>query len=413
MDKETKQRIALLRHQIISPVLAEAGRNQMEYFRKIETKEFDVPEYGLKRFKASTMKGWLNKYRRYGFNTLIPKSRTDKGHYRKLTESMKVKIKDLRENFLELCVSGFYEKCLEKQILGMPPICLATLRRFLRKENLFPKKIIKGRKRFEMSRFAEMWTGDFMHGLSVKFGKATRKSILMALIDDHSRIIVAASFGVRENTLLLEDVFKEGIMKYGLPIKLYVDNGPSFVSNYLREVCAKLGIALIHSKPYDSPSRGKIERFFRTVRSSFLPEIKSGELTLDDINSKFSAWLNNYHNKHHNGINEKPIERYRQSIMKYPTRRIDNDKIDEFFMVLAKRKVIKDSTLTYKGMIYETPAKFIGSQVEIRHFQDNVKELYIYEEDIRVCKILPVDVKENSNLPNRNEISFQDFDKEI
>ena len=56
------------------------------------------------------------------------------------------------------------------------------------------------------------------------------------------------------------------------PIVIDFDNGASFSSHYLSRVCAHLGVGLIHSKPYDSPSRGKIERFFRTVRENFLTD---------------------------------------------------------------------------------------------------------------------------------------------
>ena len=76
--------------------------------------------------------------------------------------------------------------------------------------------------------------------------------------------------------------------------------------------CALAGISLIHSKPYDSPSRGKIERFFRTVRDRFLSRLTS-ELTLDELNEAFSLWLQeDYHHKHHTGIDQRPIDRYQR-----------------------------------------------------------------------------------------------------
>lgn len=64
-----------------------------------------------------------------------------------------------------------------------------------------------------------------------------------------------------ENSLSLQKTLKQAVLTYGVPQRFYCDNGKVFSSGYIHMVCAKLGTALIHSKPYDSPSRGKIERF--------------------------------------------------------------------------------------------------------------------------------------------------------
>ena len=52
----------------------------------------------------------------------------------------------------------------------------------------------------------------------------------------------------------------------GDPQKFYTDNGKPFVSQHLQQVCARLGIQLLHAKPYAAYSKGKIERFFRTLQ---------------------------------------------------------------------------------------------------------------------------------------------------
>lgn len=404
MDEKIQEAIGLLRHKIISPVLMETGRAQMEYFRKASAMEFDVPGFGLRRFRPTTMKSWLCKYKKNGFTGLLPKKRRDAGHYRKLPEKMKEQILGLRTNHLSLSVVGFYEQCLSKEILGHPPICQATLRRYLKGENLFSKKEEPtARKRFEMSRFGELWTADFMHGPHVYAhgeSKRKRKAILMAIIDDHSRMIVGAEFGFFENTILLEKVFKDAILTYGLCHRIYVDNGASFSSDYLRRVCAHLDIGLVHSKPYDSPSRGKIERFFRTVRERFLALIHPNtEITLTDLNERFLGWLrNDYHHKHHTGIDTRPIDRYQASLAELPLKRIDGETLDEFFMESIERTVNRDCTVSYNAIIYEVPPAYVGKRVELRFVQDNPNEVYLYEDKKRIQKLLPVDTKENARV---------------
>ncbi len=69
---------------------------------------------------------------------------------------------------------------------------------------------------------------------------------------------------------------------------MYVDNGKIYRSDMLHFACACLGITLIHTKPYDAASKGKIERFFLTVRKRFLPLLSENDLTLlANLNQKF------------------------------------------------------------------------------------------------------------------------------
>jgi putative transposase len=404
-NEEHREAVALLRHQIISPVLMESGRGQMSYFREIATREFEVPGRGAKRFRATTMKGWLNRYKQSGYPALLPKVRKDRGSFRRISADVFAGIKAFREENLDLSVVKFYERALAANCLGEPPMCMATVRRFLRAEGLYRKREAKARKRFEMGRFGELWTGDFMHGphvLEEPLGKKKRKAILLAIIDDHSRVIVGAEFGFFENTRLIEQVFKDAILAYGIPDRLYVDNGPSFSSEYLKKVCAHVGIGLVHSKPYDSPSRGKIERFFRTVREGFLapfgPKPFDGS-DLKTLNEAFRLWLRDeYHHRNHSGIDGRPMDRYQESITRAPTRRIDEETIDELFMVRAERHVNNDSTISFQGIIYEVPPSYIGRRVELRYIQERPTEVYLYENGIRIQRCQPVDTQLNGQI---------------
>lgn len=395
MDQKIRDSIGLLRHQIISPVLMESGRAQLAYFKEMESREFDIPGKGLRRFTATTMKGWLFRYRKKGFAGLVPQKRKDAGTIRILSDELKGRIRELRQEHLSLSCVKFYTQCLTKGILGSPPICMETLRRFLKTESLYKTRDITPRKKFEMSYFGELWTCDFMHGplvLTEVGGKRRSKAILMAIIDDHSRMIVGGQFGLLENTQLVERVFKDALMRFGMPDRLYCDNGASFSSHYLAKVCAHLNVGLVHSKPYDSPSRGKIERFFRTVRENFLVDHAS-DLTLDlkSLNDAFDRWLRErYHHGIHHGIQGRPIDRYQISVGNYPRKRVNEEFLDEFFLVTLERTVNKDCTLSLQGIHYEVPPQYIGRRVEVRFPQDRPREVYLYENDARIQKILPV-----------------------
>jgi putative transposase len=404
MDPKIAEAIGLLRHQIISPVLMEAGPAQMVYFRLASEKEFDVPGRGPKRFTAQTMKGWLYRYRKQGFMGIVPKTRSDAGGFRQLSVENRARIKELRRENLDRSCVKFYDLCLEKQILGEPPVGIETLRRLLKLEGLYKRRVTQARKRFEMNYFGELWTCDFMHGPQVLEGgggKRRRKAILMAIIDDHSRMIVGACFGFFENTRLIEQVFKDAILAHGLPGRLYCDNGAAFSSSYLSRVCAHLNIGLVHSKPYDSPSRGKIERFFRTVREGFLAEAPLNEQRecawdLKGINDAFEKWLReSYHHAHHHGINVRPIDRYQISIRAYPRKRIAEEELDEFFLVTVERTVAKDCTVSLHGCDYEVPAEYVGKRVELKFSQDHPGDVFLYDNGIRISRIQLVDSRLN------------------
>lgn len=396
MDQKLREAIGILRHQIISPVLMESGRGQLAYFKQLESRDFDVPGKGPRRFTATTMKGWLHRFRKKGFGGLVPKARSDKGTIRVLSEELKSHIREERKSQLHLSCIKFYNHCLKLEALGTPPVCIETLRRFLKSENLYKTREVIPRKKFEMSYFGELWTCDFMHGplVLVEQGRKRRsKAILMAIIDDYSRMIVGGTFGVLENTQTIEHVFKEAILGFGVPDRLYCDNGSAFSSHYLDRVCAHLNIGLVHSKPYDSPSRGKIERFFRTVRENFLVDFKEDQgLDLKGINEAFQKWLqNHYHITFHHGIQGRPMDRYQISTRNYPRKRFSEEHLDEFFLVSLERTVNKDCTVSLHSIYYEVPSKYIGQRVELRFPQDRPNEVYLYENDVRVQRIKPVD----------------------
>jgi transposase InsO family protein len=400
MDAKLAEAIGLFRHGLISPVLLEAAKAQMEYFRQAAQREYDVPGRGPKRFTPTTLKAWLYRYRKHGLTGLLPRIRSDIGHFRKIPEETKQAIARLREEHLNMSCVRFYDHCLKSGIFSGKPICIETLRRFLKSKNLYHRRTVVPRKRFEMGYFGELWTCDFMHGPQVmeEVGQRRRKkAILMAIIDDHSRLIAGARFGLMENTQLVEQVFKESILTHGLPDRLYCDNGAAFSSQYLARVCAHLNIGLVHSKPYDSPSRGKIERFFRTVRESFLVDLKDTDsLDLKGINDLFSIWLRDqYHHHMHHGIDARPIDRYQISIRNFPRKRVDEETLDEFFMVSIERIVNRDSTISFQGVCYEVPTQYIGQRIEIRFPQDRPTEVYVYDNDVRMCRVQPVDSRFN------------------
>jgi transposase InsO family protein len=196
-----------------------------------------------------------------------------------------------------------------------------------------------------------------MHGPYIVHEGRKRKVFLIGAIDDCSRVIVGARFFFHENSFNLEAVLKEAMIRFGTVKMLYTDNGtPLFISSHLQLACARLGIALVHSKPYDSPSRGKIERFFRTVREKFLSCLDLKEIdSIEDLNISFSRWLDKeYHKSHHSGINARPLDKWMDDMKNITIKRISAKELDLAFYVTIKRRVKNDSTISAKPSSFVT-----------------------------------------------------------
>jgi putative transposase len=180
---------------------------------------------------------------------------------------------------------------------------------------------------------------------------------------------------------------------------MYCDNGAVFVSGHLQLVCARLGIALLHSKPYDSPARGKIERFWRTVRQNFLPLAPTDKnYSLDEFNTMFHIWLENgYHRKTHHTTLQTPLDRYLTDLKNTAIKRIAEHELDLIFYRTYTRKVKNDATISINSILFEIPARYIGSFIEVRHPLGQPYDLWIFEHDKPVLKINKIDVHFNSN----------------
>jgi putative transposase len=398
MNDETREQIALFRYKLISPVLAEPGREQNAYLRQLAEREHLMPHYGVKIYAMSTFKGWLRKYLDDGFDALKPKNRRDFGRPRRITNQNIQVIRIRCKAFPNLSIRLLHQQLLQEGQLGDPPIGYNNLVRIVRQLELLPKTPRHDvRKRFETPEINELWIADFMHGPMVMTDRRHAKAILCAVIDDHSRLIVGNAFSASETVSALTVVLKNAFASHGLPKRLYVDNGPSFSSDLLAKACAQAGISLIHSKPYDSPSRGKIERFFRTTRERFLATLGNQDLTLADLNDAFTLWLReDYHHKHHEGIDGRPADRHQASAGRIQLRRLSRNELDEIFLVRHERIVNNDSTIAFKGNLYEAPAAYIRQRVELRHPVDEPTEIYLYDNGTRVARLQPLDANENA-----------------
>lgn len=220
--------------------------------------------------------------------------------------------------------------------------------------------------RFEAERPNVRWVGDALHGPLV----AGRKAILIAFLDDHSRAVVAARWGYSENAVALRQTLKIALGARGRPAQIYVDNGACFIDAGLRRACAVLGIKLTHSQPGKPSGRGKIERYFRTVRDQFLVEISADPGSagtcvgsLAELNALFTAWVEQvYHQRVHTETQAPPLQRFLAAGPPVPT---PAALLTEAFRWGEWRTVTKTATVSLHGNHYEVDAALAGCKVEL------------------------------------------------
>jgi putative transposase len=209
-----------------------------------------------------------------------------------------------------------------------------------------------------------------MHGPSVAVaGKGRRKAYLIAFLDDATRLIPYAAFAMSENTAAFLPVFKQALLRRGIPERLYVDNGANFRSHHLALVCAKLGVALIHARPYQPQGKGKLERWFRTCRAQLLAHLGADDTaSLEALNRRLWAFVEGeYHHAPHRGLDaDTPLERWTRSAedVRFPEPALD---LDELFLFECMRRVQKDRTVSLHGVVYEVDAALVGEKITLRY----------------------------------------------
>jgi putative transposase len=381
MHEDEKREVAVFRfgviHDFVSGVYLDRGE-QERLIREKCGRKWVIPYTSRTRLSRSTILRWIKRYKDSNgkLESLYPSSRSDRGVSRGMDEETGLALIHLRKELPKATVSMLIET-MQKRRLVSPGVTLnlSTVYRFLHQHNLMNPERGKpvDRRKFEVELPNDLWQSDSMHGPRVEVHGKRRKTYLLAFLDDHSRLVPHAQFYLSEGLNCYLDALKQALLRRGLPRKLYLDNGPAFRSKHLEHISASLGVALIHASPYKPQGKGKIERFFRTVRMQFLPGFKGK--TLEDLNEAFDLWLNDlYHQRKHSSTGQSPFERftaYMECLRAAPR------ELQDYFRKHARRKVAKDRTITLNGKLYEAPVTLIGKQVLLLYHENQPQQVEV------------------------------------
>ena len=410
--KNHAEEVALFRSEIIGGLLRrELARGELaRELRLLSKVKFRPPRASRTRtYSQTTLRRWYDAYRKGGLEALLPKPRTDRGHARALTPQQRELLCDIRREHPNASAQLIQSTLVADGRLEGKVVSATTIRRLFREYGLDRVALRDGngsglRRRWEAEKPNALWHGDVCHGPSIGDTKHKQPLRIHALMDDASRYVtaIAAYHTEREEDML--ELWLGALRRYGRPDAMYLDNGSTYRGNVLRVACERLGTTLIHAKPYDAEARGKMERFWRTLRQGCLDFINP-ITSLHDINVRLYAFLDrHYHRSPHGGLmGRPPLEVWSEHQRERSPDDLDEQKLREALTVREHRRVRKDSTLSIDGTTWETDASFLsGKKVTVaRSMLDRSEPPWIEHggRNFTLCKVNPVNNGRRARSP--------------
>ncbi|MEO3871663.1 DDE-type integrase/transposase/recombinase [Nonomuraea sp. B12E4] len=377
---EQARQLALFRYRLIQDVVSRelSTRQRGRLVRQIAAQMHDGPDGKPVRVSRKSLDRWIRAWQQGGFEALLPSIRQVQA--RSCAEALALAVALKKENPLRTAVQV-------RQIMlrhGVAAPSERTLQRHFARLELtgaLPADAMGGSvfSRFEATRPNEMWVGDALHG--PRIGPERRRAILFCFLDDHSRAVMAARFGFAEDVVRLATALRPALACRGVPQAVYLDNGSAFVDSWLLRACASLGVKLIHSTPNRPEGRGKIERFFRTVRDQFLVEFDGAHPrqveSLAELNRLFNSWVETvYHLREHSETGMPPLTRWRGGLpaaLPLPSAAA----LAEAFLWEERRTADKTALISLLGNYYQVDPVLRRKRVQVLFDPFNLDEIEI------------------------------------
>jgi transposase InsO family protein len=362
---------AYLRMRVLGAIDMAEGNSIQARIRAVSQMTFTDEDGHPRQFTWRTIQTWYSRYQQHGLTVMQPRPRSDKGKRRKVV------VEDVLEAISKVQpkVHGqtptralLYRLCIEAGLLTRSQIAPNTFSRLVNQfEMLKPDRdsANKHRLAFAKAHANEMWQADTLYGPFVKINGSPVQTRLIAFLDDASRVCCHGQFFPAENVDTLIESFRAAFYKRGVPHALYVDNGSIYSSKEILQICARVGCLLHHTPVCDGAAKGKIERFFRTVRDQFLA--RDLDLSsLEALNRQFTQWVEEQYNAQvHSILGMSPLDRYaldRKWVRFLPP----NEANDELFFVEEERHVRADNTFAFKSLRWEAPRHLPDRTIHLR-----------------------------------------------
>lgn len=407
MNDDRKRDVALFRLAVLGDLVHTKlcrGALRRALAKKSE-EQWLFPDGKARGLAAKTIQSWLYVYRKRGFDGLLPRERKDRGSSRSIPIEIQTLVLDMKREDPGRSTPLILRELEGAGVMQRGDFSASAVTRLLSRHGLSGPKMeleVAARHRFVAAVCGELWQGDACHGPKL-FDPAAGREVrvkIFGLLDDKSRLItyLRASFHERQEDFLR--VLLEALRRRGVPRCVLLDNHGSFTGADVRVTCAKLGIRLVYARPYDGASKGKIERFWRTLRGHVLDRLAPEAVaTIDDLNLRLMAWVSGEYNvRPHSGLGGRtPLEVFEEDADEV---RFVGDalELEASFVAHVERAVRNDSTCAVGGKVYEVPAHLRGGRVTLYYEVLRPELLWLLDGNTRV-PLREVDAVANSRRP--------------
>jgi transposase InsO family protein len=400
MKQLKKEEIAANRMKIIAPIIHSAC-SKSEFTSK---KKEICCEYGI---SDRTLRRYLEAYTKGGFDGLKSKEKT--GYAYSIPEKIVEEAILLRREVPSRSVAQIInilemEGKVEKSIIKRSTLQdrLTAHGYSTRQMKLYADTGLAAR-RFARKNRNGMWHSDIKFGPYLDIEGKKQQIYMVCFLDDCTRMVLHCEFYATLDQSIIEDCFRKAILKYGIPERVYFDNGKQYRNKWMLRACDILGIKLIYAKPYSPESTGKIERFNLTV-NAFLDELSLQKPdSLAKVNASFNVWLSEcYHNKEHSSLGKTPLLAYESDSTRL--RFLDADTVARAFLHSEIRKVDKCGCISFEGKKYEAGILLAGQKVGVVYDPANQSELTIEADNYAPIIVKELKIGEHTGprpkLPN-------------
>ncbi|PYV40606.1 MAG: hypothetical protein DMG09_06450 [Acidobacteria bacterium] len=405
MNDDDRTKEALFRHAILGDLLSrKLRRGELRpSFAQLSGQTFEDYLGRTRRMALKTLEEWFYKYRRGGFEALKPESRSDQGRSRRLTPELEQLVVDLKREDPGRSAPLILRELELAGRIRHDQAAVSAIQRVLKRQGLSgPKMQLErpARYRWEASMCGELWQGVALHGpvFTNPVTGRPQRVIIFGLLDDHSRIIpyVEAGFGETSHRFLA--VLYNAFARRGIARSLLLDNHASFTNYDLRVLCATLNIRLVHSRPGDAPSKGKIERFWKSLRGHLVDRLDLKKVTtVDELNLRLWSYVEGeYHTRPHSSLSGKtPLEVWESGAddIRWPS---DPASLEPAFYAHVERLARYDSTVLWRGVFYEVPPYLRGRKVRLRYSLLDASRVSLIDSNVEI-PIRPVNPIANAH----------------
>lgn len=378
-DRDKAEAIATERMQLIAPLLGD----HVDPALARQLKATICAQSGL---SERTLRRYVARYQAAGFRGLLPQSRAHAHPSDAIAPDILDQAIQLRREAPHRSVRQIIQVLEWEGQVAPGQIKRSTLQDQLtargysaRQMRLYRQAGIAAR-RFQRQHRNDLWQSDIKHGPRLPIGPDHQPQpiYLSAIIDDATRYVVHAAWYPTQDGVIVEDSLRAAMRRYGIPARLYFDNGKAYKSHQMARMGAKLGIRIVYTKPYAPESKGKIERFNRIV-DSFLAEVRLDKPpTLEQFNAQFQVWLEEcYQTQPHSALPDHPHPEAAFRADTESLRFVDIETLAAAFQRVDTRKVDKAGCISFGNQKYEVGVLWVGQTVDVIYDPADVSELTI------------------------------------